>query len=81
MKRTALKLFRIQHGLTQDEMAVKIGFSRNQYQRVECGEQNVSLKFLVALSNAFGMRLEDAKELTKCDKEKREENDRKTRGE
>ena len=79
MKRTDLKLLRIQHGLTQDRMAEKIGFSRNQYQRVEAGDQDVSLKFLVAFGDAFGMSLEEAKELTKRDKERQAQNDRKTR--
>lgn len=73
MQRTALKYFRIQHGLTQEQMAKRIGFSRNQYQRVETGEQNVSLKFLVALSNAFGMSLDEAKKKTKRDDEKKNE--------
>lgn len=68
--RTALKYLRLQHGLTQDEMAERLGYSRNQYQRVELGNQNVSLKFLIALSNAFGMSLDEAKKKTKRDDEK-----------
>lgn len=79
--RTALKLLRIKHGFTQDKMAVRLGYSRNQYQRIENGTQGVTLQFLVALSNAFGMSLDEAKELTKRDKERQTENDRKTRGE
>lgn len=79
--RTALKLLRIKHGFTQDKMAVRLGYSRNQYQRIENGEQEPTLKFIVALSNAFGLSLDEAKELTKRDKDEQQENDRKTRGE
>ena len=67
--RTALRLLRIKHGFTQDEMAVRLGYSRNQYARVEKGEQEPTLKFLVALSNAFGMSLGEAREVTKRDDE------------
>ena len=66
--RTSLKLLRIKHGFTQDKMAVRLGYSRNQYARIENGEQNVTLKFLVALCTAFGLSLDEAKELTKRDK-------------
>lgn len=71
--RTALKLLRVKHGFTQDEMALRLGYSRNQYQRIENGAKGVSLKFLVALSTAFGMSLDEAKELTKRDDSKQEE--------
>lgn len=81
MQRTALKLFRIKRGYTQDGMSEKLGYSRNQYQRVENGEQGVTLKFLVALSDAFGMSLDEAKELTKRDKDKQEKSDRETHSE
>lgn len=71
--RTALKLFRVKKGLTQDEMSVRLKYSRNQYQRIENGVQGVSLKFLVALCDAFGMSLDEAKELTKRDNSKKAE--------
>lgn len=73
--RTALKLFRVKKGLTQDEMAVRLKYSRNQYQRIENGVQSVSLKFLVALCDAFGMSLDEAKELTKSDDSEKAESD------
>lgn len=76
--RMKLKLLRIQHGFTQEKMALQLGFSRNYYQRIEYGEQAVSLKFLVALCNAFGKTLDEAKELTKCDEKEQAENDRET---
>ena len=65
--RTALKLLRIKNGLTQDEMAAKVGYSRNQYQRVENGEYDPTLRFLVGLSEAFGLTLDEAKEVTKLE--------------
>ena len=77
--RTALKLLRIKHGFTQDGMAVRLGYSRNQYQRIENGVQSVTLKFLVALCNAFGISLDEAKELTKRDNSKKAESDCETR--
>lgn len=80
MQRTTLKLLRIKHGFSQEKMALRLGYSRNQYQRIEGGEQEVSLKFIVALSTAFGLSLEEAKELTKRDKETKAKNDRETRG-
>lgn len=67
--RTALKLLRIKNGFTQDKMAERLGYSRNHYARVENGEQEVTLKFLVALTICFGLSIEEAKELTKCDNE------------
>lgn len=67
--RTALKLLRIKHGFSQKKMAVRLGYSRNQYSRIEIGEQKPTLKFLVALCNAFGMSLEEAREVTKVDEE------------
>lgn len=69
MQRTQLKLLRIKHGLTQDKMAMRLGYSRNQYQRIEAGTQGVTLKFIVALSNAFGVSIGEAKELAKRDNE------------
>lgn len=79
MHRTDLKLLRIRNGFSQEKMSLRLGYSRNQYARIENGEQEVSLKFLVALSNAFGMSLEEAKELAKRDKERKAKKDRKTR--
>lgn len=65
--RTALKIFRVQHNLSQDSMAQKLGFSRQHYARIENGEQDVSLRFLVKLGEVFGIELEKAKELTRVE--------------
>lgn len=81
MQRTQLKFLRLKHGFSQEKMAVRLGYSRNQYQRIENGTQGVTLKFLVALSNAFGKTIDEAKELTKRDNERQAQNYRETRGE
>lgn len=67
--RMKLRIFRIKHNLTQEGMAKRLCFSRNQYARVENGEQEPSIRFLVNLSEAFGISLDEAKELTKRDGE------------
>ena len=79
MQRTELKILRVKHGLSQEKMASRLGYSRNQYQRIENGEHGITLNFLTALCNAFGVSLEEAKELTKRDKKRQAENDRETR--
>lgn len=63
--RENLQLLRLRSKLTQAQMAKKLGFSRNHYQRVEAGDLNVSLRFLDALCVAFNLTLQQAKELTK----------------
>lgn len=67
--RTALKVFRIKQHYSQETMAKALGFSRNQYQRIENGAGGVSMKFIVALSEVFKLSLEEAKEMTKRDDE------------
>ena len=76
--RKALQIFRIKRDLTQAEFAKELGYSRNQYLRIESGEQKVTLNFLNALCKTYGMTLEEAKELTKCDGEQ-EKNNREAR--
>lgn len=67
--REKLFAFRVvKHKLSQEKMAAKIGYSRNHYADIESGKRDVTLKFLEGLCIAFGMRLEDAKELTERDK-------------
>lgn len=68
-KRTALRQFRASKLLTQDQIAAKLGFSRPHYARFENGEQDVTLRFLEALAAAFGISLEEAKQLSRRDNE------------
>lgn len=76
--RMSLKLFRVGRKLSQAKMAETLGYSRNQYARIENGDQDVSLNFLEALAGTFNISLDEAKELTKRDNE-REKNGRETR--
>ncbi len=69
MSRTELKLFRIKKKLSQEQIAEKLGYSRGQYARFESGDADMTLRFLQALETAFGLSYEEAKALTKRDKE------------
>ena len=69
MERTELKLFRIGKKLTQAQIAEKLGYSRGQYARFENGEADMTLRFLHALENAFGLSYDEAKKISKRDKE------------
>ena len=71
--RMNLKLFRVKHGLSQDAMAKKLGYSRGHYAGIENGTQGVTLKLLEALQAAFGLSLDEAKELTERDEERTED--------
>lgn len=68
-KRKDLKLFRIDKELSQEQFAEKLGYSRGQYARFENGAQDVTLRFLEALTKAFGITLDDAKAITKRNNE------------
>lgn len=78
MPRTELKLFRVKRGYSQEQMAARLDYSRNHYAKVESGTQEVTLKFLTNLSSKFGMSLEEAKELTMRDKDRKAQSDRET---
>lgn len=69
MERTELKLFRIRQKMTQEQAAEKLEYSRGHYARFESGEADMTLRFLNALQTAFGISLEEAKELAKRDNE------------
>lgn len=69
MSRTELKLFRVKQGLSQEQIAEKLGYSRGHYARFENGEAETTLRFLQALETAFELSYEEAKLLTKRDNE------------
>ena len=71
-KRTELKLFRIRHDLSQEQIAEKLGFSRAHYAKFENGVQDTTLRFLEALQNAFGMTIAEAVKLAERDNENTE---------
>ena len=65
MDRRNLKVLRVQHGLSQKEMAAKIGVSRSIYGEVEKGTRNCSHAFLAKLQAAFNIPDADMWALTK----------------
>lgn len=70
MARTELKRFRAGKLLTQEQFAKKLGYNRAHYARFENGTAEITLRFLEALTKAFGITLDEAKELTKRDSNK-----------
>lgn len=69
MARTNLKVFRVKYGLTQDEFAKKIGYSRSYYRRVENSECSGAMKFWQAISTEFVIPMVDVLELMKVDED------------
>lgn len=53
--RTNLKLLRVKHGLTQKEMAERIGCTRVTYAVIETGTRNGRRDFWESVQNAFGV--------------------------
>ena len=48
-----LKAFRKEKGLTQEEMAKKLGITLSMYEKVECGRVGASAAFMRRLKAAF----------------------------
>lgn len=69
MNRTKLKQFRASRLLTQEQISKMLGYNRAHYARFENGAAEITLRFLEALTKAFGITFEEAKELTKRDNE------------
>ena len=67
--RTTLKLLRVKHNLTQEEMADKIGVSRCTYAAIENGTRNGRDFFWESLQKAFNIPDEDMWKLKKKDQE------------
>ena len=67
--RTRLKLFRVQHKLTQEQFANKIGYGRMTYANVENGKRNPSKNFCVEIAKAFGLSLTKVSELMIVDED------------
>ena len=60
LKRVAKRIAEIRQakGITQDEMAEKLGCATRNYQRIEYG-QNVTIKTLVRIANLLGVTVTD----------------------
>ena len=67
MVRRNLKVFRVKSGLTQSEMAAKIGVSRSTYSEVESGKRMCSNVFMDKLQAAFNIPDNEMWYLTKLD--------------
>lgn len=67
--RTNLKLFRVKHHLSQEEMADKIGCIRCTYAAIEGGTRNGRDFFWVSLQKAFNIPDEEMWALKKKDDE------------
>ena len=65
--RTNLKLLRVKHHLSQEQMAQRIGCTRCTYSAIECGNRNGRDYFWESLQKAFNIRDEDMWELKKKD--------------
>ena len=53
--RMNLKVFRIKKGLSQTEIAEKIGYSRATYTAIESGKRDGRQSFWIALQKAFNI--------------------------
>lgn len=61
IKREVLKMLlkmRVQKGLTQKELAQQLGTTRSMIARLESGNVNPSINFLIKLGKAFNKKLE-----------------------
>ena len=52
-----LRQARIQHGFTQEELAIKAGFSRSYYTEIETGKRNISLLNMTKLADCLEISL------------------------
>lgn len=68
MRRTNLKIFRIKHNLTQNNIAQKIGCGRDAYNAIENGMRNPSYEFIEKLQAAFDIPNADVWELLEREK-------------
>lgn len=50
-----LKEIRLLAGMTQKQFAVKLGMSREGYQKLECGYNNLSLDVLESMKRVYGI--------------------------
>ena len=65
--RTNLKVFRVKQGLTQQQMADRLGYTRASYQAIEKGKRNGQKAFWDTLQGKFAIPSADMWELQKND--------------
>lgn len=54
-----LRSFRTNHDLTQEELAIEVGVSRQTINAIETGKYNPSLELALQLAEYFGVPVED----------------------
>ncbi len=54
-----LKVFRVMHNLTQEELAKKLGVTRQTIIAIEKGKYDPSLKLAFKIAKFFGVKIED----------------------
>lgn len=54
-----VKLERIKKDYSQEDFAAILNVNRNYISRIECGEQNMSLKKITELANALNINIEN----------------------
>lgn len=65
MKRINLKLFRIKHNLSQQEMAQRLKVGRSTYVDIEHGKRDGSIRFFNTLQDEFQLTDDEVWVLTK----------------
>lgn len=55
MRRKNLKIFRVEQDLTQSDIALEIGCSRDAYSAIESGARDPSYEFMEKLQAAFNI--------------------------
>ena len=64
-KRTNLKKFRKSIGLTIEDMAEKLGYTKSYYNNIELGKSTGSIEFWEHFQNTFGVDSYDMWDLLK----------------
>lgn len=59
MRRLQLKAFRASKGLSQEEMAKRLGITRSRYSGIEAGRRNGSQEFWFKFQQAFEIEGEE----------------------
>lgn len=54
-----IKILRTGKGFTQEQLAEKIGISRQKYARIECGNNNVTLEELLQIADILEVTVGD----------------------
>ena len=59
MKNTRMKMARIEKGMKQEDLAKKVGVTRQTIGLIEAGDYNPTLNLCIAICKALGKTLDD----------------------